>query len=121
MVRALGAHGQSRRFREVGRRVRFARVLAVTFRSEAALGTVVRLRQAARAVMILALAATAQPATERRPSSDVVDPRPAQKIGRHPDDRLRKPPTMWRPAWRVIQLLTASMLPRQLVAAAGGL
>jgi len=34
---------------------------------------------------------------------------------------IRKPPTMWRPAWRVIQLLTASMLPRQLVAAAGSL
>jgi len=34
---------------------------------------------------------------------------------------IRKPPTMWRPAWRVIQLLTASMLPRQPVAAAGSL
>jgi len=31
---------------------------------------------------------------------------------------IRKPPTMWRPAWRVIQLLTASMLPRQLLAPA---
>jgi hypothetical protein len=53
--------------------VRTARVREVRLRTDAAESTVLRLQQRA--------------ATERRPSSDVVDPRPVQKIGRHPDDR----------------------------------
>jgi hypothetical protein len=53
--------------------VRDARVREVRSRTDAAESTVLRLQQRA--------------ATERRPSSDVVDPRPAQKIGRRPDDR----------------------------------